>query len=146
MPRSRAAARRSRKPAGDLNAIREALYEVMWDDVGIVRDAASLARAAGKLDELDARLDASASSGQSRVQPDLARLAESEEPDPGQQVDPLSRRWRARIRAARISARDFPDVRDLENSRFTCVTLEDGRFDCDQAGRVHAREARARPC
>ena len=45
------------RPAGDLNAIREALYEAMWDDVGIVRDAASLQRAAGKLDELEARLD-----------------------------------------------------------------------------------------
>ena len=37
------AARRSR--AGDLEAMRERLYDVMWDDVGIVRDAASLARA-----------------------------------------------------------------------------------------------------
>jgi fumarate reductase flavoprotein subunit len=27
------------KPAGDLNAIRERLYDLMWDDVGIVRDA-----------------------------------------------------------------------------------------------------------
>ena len=24
---------------------------------------------------------------------------------------------------------DFPDVRDLENSRYTCVTWKDGRFD-----------------
>src|SRR5881628_3778651 len=30
------------RPAGDLNAVRETLYEVMWDDVGIVRDAASM--------------------------------------------------------------------------------------------------------
>jgi fumarate reductase flavoprotein subunit len=40
------------KPAGDLEAIREALYEVMWNDVGILRDAASLARAHAKLEEL----------------------------------------------------------------------------------------------
>src|SRR6188472_3358595 len=33
------------RPAGDVAAIREQLYEVMWDDAGIVRDAASLARA-----------------------------------------------------------------------------------------------------
>jgi fumarate reductase flavoprotein subunit len=38
--------------AGNLEAIREALYEVMWDDVGILRDAASLARAAARLGEL----------------------------------------------------------------------------------------------
>jgi fumarate reductase flavoprotein subunit len=24
---------------------------------------------------------------------------------------------------------DFPDVRDLENSRYVCVTWNDGRFD-----------------
>ena len=35
----------------------------MWDDVGIVRDAASLARAAGALDELEARLDATGVAG-----------------------------------------------------------------------------------
>src|SRR5688572_11212338 len=45
------------KPPGDLEAIRERLYDLMWDDVGIIRDAASLARAEGALDELEARLD-----------------------------------------------------------------------------------------
>ena len=32
------------QPAGDLDAIREALYELMWDDVGILRDAHRPAR------------------------------------------------------------------------------------------------------
>jgi len=40
------------KPAGDLNAIREKLYDVMWDDVGILRSAASLGRGAAALDAL----------------------------------------------------------------------------------------------
>jgi fumarate reductase flavoprotein subunit len=44
------------RPAGDLNAIREALHELMWNDVGILRDGAGLARARGALDELQARL------------------------------------------------------------------------------------------
>ena len=43
--------------------IREKLYNHMWDDVGIVRDAASLARAAGTLDELEAELDATGVDG-----------------------------------------------------------------------------------
>ena len=34
-----------RLPAGDLESIREQLYACMWDDVGILRDAAGLARA-----------------------------------------------------------------------------------------------------
>ncbi|MBL8806749.1 MAG: FAD-binding protein [Rhodospirillales bacterium] len=46
-----------RKPA-DIEPIRERLYDAMWEDVGIVRDAQGLARAAGVLDELDAELDA----------------------------------------------------------------------------------------
>ena len=44
------------KPAGDIEAIREALYGVMWEDVGILRDAAGLARARERLDELAAAL------------------------------------------------------------------------------------------
>jgi fumarate reductase flavoprotein subunit len=44
------------RPAGDLNAIREALYDLMWNDVGILRDGAGLPRALGALDELHARL------------------------------------------------------------------------------------------
>ena len=46
------------KPAGNIALIREKLYDLMWDDVGIVRDAASLTRAEGALDQLEAELDA----------------------------------------------------------------------------------------
>ncbi len=45
------------RPAGSLEAIREGLYNCMWDDVGILRTAAGLARGAACLDELEARLD-----------------------------------------------------------------------------------------
>ena len=41
---------------GDLSAIREELYGVMWDDVGILRDASGLSRAREKLRELEHRL------------------------------------------------------------------------------------------
>jgi fumarate reductase flavoprotein subunit len=44
------------RPAGDLEPIREGLYEVMWNDAGLLRDAASLARAKGELEALEARL------------------------------------------------------------------------------------------
>jgi fumarate reductase flavoprotein subunit len=37
-------------------SIRERLYDLMWDDAGIVRDGAGLARAAHALDDLDAEL------------------------------------------------------------------------------------------
>jgi fumarate reductase flavoprotein subunit len=41
---------------GNLEAIREALYDCMWNDVGILRDAAGLRRAQRRLAELEARL------------------------------------------------------------------------------------------
>jgi fumarate reductase flavoprotein subunit len=44
------------RPAGDLGRVREALYQVMWDDAGILRDAAGLARARARLRELGAEL------------------------------------------------------------------------------------------
>ncbi|MFZ9254543.1 MAG: L-aspartate oxidase, partial [Hylemonella sp.] len=44
------------QPAGDLDVIREALFDCMWQDVGILRDAAGLQRALNTLDKLDAQL------------------------------------------------------------------------------------------
>jgi fumarate reductase flavoprotein subunit len=116
------------KPVGDLNAVREALYEVMWDDVGIVRDVASLTRAAGALDELDARLD-----GIGVDAGDLAfNLTWHDWLNLKSQL--LVSKSICFAAAAREDSRgahyrsDFPDVRDLENSSYTCVTWHDGRF------------------
>src|SRR5437763_9820853 len=44
-----------RKP-GDLNRLRERLLDLMWDDVGVIRDAAGLDRALAGLAELEAEL------------------------------------------------------------------------------------------
>jgi fumarate reductase flavoprotein subunit len=46
-----------RLPPGDVEPVREQLYDAMWKDAGIIRNAGGLARAAATLDELDARLD-----------------------------------------------------------------------------------------
>ena len=46
----------NQKP-GNVEEIREALLECMWEDVGIVRDAEGLTRAARRLNELDDQLD-----------------------------------------------------------------------------------------
>lgn len=45
------------QPTGDLEALREALFECMWADVGILRTARSLERGLLQLNELDAQLD-----------------------------------------------------------------------------------------
>ena len=116
------------KPRGDLNAIREHLYDVMWDDVGIVRDAASLARADGALDELEARLDAAGVDAS-----DLAFNLTWHDWLNLKNLLLVSKSIRASA-AAREDSRgahyrsDFPEVRDLDRSRYVCVGWRDGRF------------------
>jgi fumarate reductase flavoprotein subunit len=44
------------QPAGDVNALRDALYSCMWDDVGIARNAEGMARASSLLDGLQDEL------------------------------------------------------------------------------------------
>src|SRR5438067_2224220 len=43
-------------PAGDLNALREKLLDTMWDDVGVVRDRASIEHGLATLDSIEAEL------------------------------------------------------------------------------------------
>ncbi len=118
----------SRRP-GDLNAIREQLYEVMWDDVGIIRDAASLARAEGALDELEARLDATGVDASNLAFNlawhdwlNLKNLLLVSKAICGSAVA------REDSRGAHFRA-DYPDARDLDNSRYVCVGWREGRFD-----------------
>jgi len=47
-----------KNPRQNLEPLRERLYDVMWEKVGIIRDAAGLAAAASELARLDADLDA----------------------------------------------------------------------------------------
>ncbi len=46
------------QPVGDLNALRERIYDLMWDDAGIIRDADSLTRAAAGIEDLSTDLKA----------------------------------------------------------------------------------------
>jgi fumarate reductase flavoprotein subunit len=116
------------RPAGDLNAIREALYDLMWEDVGIVRDAASLERAAGSLDELDARLDETGvEAGNLAFNLTWHDWLNLKSLVLVSKAIRFAAMAREDSRGAHFRA-DFPQVRDLENSRYTCVTWRDGRF------------------
>jgi len=116
------------RSAGDIAAIRERLYDVMWDDAGIVRDAASLGRAGGALDELEARLDATGVEGSSLAfnltwhdwlnLKNLLLVSKSILASAVAREDSRGAHYRS----------DFPEVRDLARSRYTCVTWSDGRF------------------
>ena len=114
---------------GTVADIREKLYDLMWDDVGIVRDGAGLARAETALDQLEAELDATGI-GDTNLAFNLtwhdwlnlkSLLLVSK-----------SIRFAAMAREDSRGAHfrtDYPEVRDLENSHYTCVTWQDGRFD-----------------
>ena len=117
------------RPPGDIAELREKLYDIMWDDVGIVRDAASLARAERALDQLEAELDAIGVAGA-----DLAFNLTWHDWMNLKSLLLVSKSIRTAAlaredsRGAHFRA-DFPQVRDLENSRYTCVNYRDGRFE-----------------
>ena len=117
------------KRAGDIAGLRDKLYDIMWDEVGIIRDAASLTRAASALDDLEAELDetgiAEGNLAFNLTWHDWLNLKSL-------LLVSKSIRFAAMVREDSRGAHfraDFPQVRDLENSRYTCVTWKDGRFE-----------------
>jgi len=56
-----------RQPAGDINGIRDRLLDLMWDGVGVLRDADGLSQAQQALVELKAELHASGLADNNRV-------------------------------------------------------------------------------
>ena len=55
------------QPPGDVNGLRDRLLDLMWDGVGVLRDAEGLAAAQAGLRELKTELDATGIAGQGRV-------------------------------------------------------------------------------
>ncbi len=115
-----------KRAAGDLAPIREALYDCMWDDVGILRDAAGLQRGLATLESLDGELQ--------RV-----GLA-----DPNRSFNLTWHDWLnlsnliavSRVIATAALARedsrgahfreDFPEAGPLEQSTYMVVRMQDG--------------------
>ena len=114
------------QPRGDLEAVRDRLSSIMWDDVGIVRDAASLDSAEDALVSLEAGLD-----GIGVASGDLAYNLTWHDWMNLKNLILMSRaitaaaKGRVDSRGAHYRA-DFPDSGTLETSAFTRVTLQDG--------------------
>jgi len=114
------------QPRGDLEAVRDRLSSIMWDDVGIFRDAASLDSAEDALVSLEAGLD-----GIGVASGDLAYNLTWHDWMNLKNLILVSRavtaaaKGRVDSRGAHYRA-DFPDSGTLETSAFTRVTLQDG--------------------
>ena len=108
----------SRQP-GDLNALREKLLDTMWDEVGVVRDRASIERGIAALDDIEAELLATGVSGENSQFNltwhdwlNLRSLCEIS------RVIALAALRRENSRGAHFRS-DFPEPGDLATSTFT---------------------------
>ena len=114
------------KPPGDLETIRTGLADIMWDDVGIVRDAVSLERALGNLTALEADLDGIGVDGGNLTY----NLTWHDWINLKNMI--LVSRAITTAALARDDSRgahyrtDFPETRNLESSTFTRVRYKDG--------------------
>ena len=116
------------KRRADLEAVRRRLYEVMWNDVGILRNSAGLERAKHELNNLAAVID----------------LMGVPDPDPRYNLTWMDRlnlenlvlvsRAICAAAMARTDSRgahyreDFPETSDLASSRYTVVRAKDDDF------------------
>jgi fumarate reductase flavoprotein subunit len=118
-----------RQARGDLEPIREALYQCTWDDVGLVRNAEGLRRALVKLDALGAELDRTGLADGDRA----FNLTWHDWLNLKSLVD-VSRAV-ATAALARENSRgahyrdDFPDAGDLASSTYTVLCARDGGLD-----------------
>ncbi|HEX3099172.1 MAG TPA: FAD-binding protein [Usitatibacter sp.] len=119
------------RPAGDIERVRHALYEAMWNDVGILRDAAGLTRALGRLEELRAELDATGIAGSdlryNLTWHDWLNLSNLLTVSSAIATAALARED---SRGAHFRE-DFPATGDLARSAYSRVRLHGGRFDID---------------
>jgi fumarate reductase flavoprotein subunit len=107
------------RKGGDLNRLREQLLDTMWDDVGVVRDAAGLDRGLAALDAIEAELLATGAADGNRAfnltWHDWLNLRSLVEVS---RVIALAARKRENSRGAHFRS-DFPEPGELATSWFT---------------------------
>ena len=117
------------KPPGNLNALRERLFDTMWDEVGVVRDRAGLDRGIAAIDAIETELLAT---GLPDAGPafnmtwhdwlNLRSLAEIS------RVIALAARRRENSRGAHFRS-DFPEEGDLATSCYSLARQTAGRLE-----------------
>ena len=121
-----------RQPPGDVNGIRDRLLDVMWDDVGVLRDAEGLSRAQQELTGLKSELHASGLADSNRVFNlswhdwlNLNSLIEVSE------VIAAAALSRENSRGAHYRE-DYPQVGSLEDSYFTVARSEQDQLSVER--------------
>ncbi|MRG73242.1 FAD-dependent oxidoreductase [Alphaproteobacteria bacterium HT1-32] len=116
------------KKKGNINGLRERLYNVMWDDVGIIRDHEGLTRATSQLDDIAAELAESGVDDTDRAfnltwhdRLNMDSLVEIS------RAIAFASLAREDSRGAHYRA-DFPEAGDLNTTAYTVVTKEEGAF------------------
>ncbi len=122
-----------RRKGGDLNGLRERLLDMMWDDVGIIRERAGLQRAFGALAQLEDELLAVGVADDDRAfnltWSDWLNLRSQIEIS---KVIAHAALKRENSRGAHFRS-DFPEPGDLATSRFTIVRQREGRLEVSDA-------------
>jgi len=120
------------RPPGDVESIREALYDCMWEDVGIKRSADGLRRALSTLDALRDRLAATGVDGADRAfnltWHDWLNLKSLIEVSRAIAVSALARE---NSRGAHFRE-DFPQSGDLTQSTYTVVRQRGAELGIEQ--------------
>ncbi|SDR23791.1 L-aspartate oxidase [Paraburkholderia tuberum] len=117
------------QPAGDLESIRDDLYELMWRDVGILRDEQGLLRARNALIDIGERLDRTGVDGR-----DLRFNLSWHDWMNLHNLTLVSRAitesalLRENSRGAHFRE-DFPDAGDLDTSEYVCLRLQQNAFE-----------------
>jgi fumarate reductase flavoprotein subunit len=114
------------KPRGDLEAVRRALHAAMWDEVGILRTAETLARGEAKLAALAAELrEIGVADTDRRYNLTWMDRLNLENLVLVSQTICAAAQVRTDSRGAHFRE-DFPQTSALEASRYTLVRLRDG--------------------
>jgi fumarate reductase flavoprotein subunit len=134
----------SRRP-GDLNRLRERLFDTMWEDVGVIRDAAGLDRAIAALGGIEAELLATGVATVERrfnlTWHDWLNLRSLVEVS---RVIAAAAKWRQNSRGAHFRS-DFPAPGDFNSSRFSIARQTGGTLAITDAPVVfsHVRPGEA---
>lgn len=118
-----------RQKSGSTNALRDTLLDLMWDDVGIIRDKPGMTRALERLDELDAELSGlGVADGDRRFNLTWSDWLNLRSQIAISKVITHAALKRENSRGAHFRE-DFKDAGDLATSRFTVVREVDGKLE-----------------